>query len=209
MLVPDIGLMMQAAFVALVQVVLLVIAFGCGVTSLVLLRWSARSAGRRLAFVSLGISVTVEILFVLYFAPWRFPNGRIVFLWPLPSLQVGLSAVVLWGLHGRRRVSGVYGLLVIATIVTMTTIGGLNLQRWDRRRENLYWANVEETESIKYQAASRAAMVCYEHIKRGRACEKCDKLTLNYLAFDAKLFHETAERCMAQARERRQASSLW
>ena len=64
-----------------------------------------------------------------------------------------------------------YGLLVVAIIVAMTTIGGLNLQRWDRRRENLYWANVEETESIKYLAESRAAMACYEHLRRGQACE--------------------------------------
>jgi hypothetical protein len=209
MLAPDIGLMMQAVFVAFVQVVLLVIAFGCGVTSLVLLRWSTKHVGRRLALFSVGISVTVEVFLVLYFAPWRFPNGRTVFLWPLPSLQVGLCAVAFWGLHGRQRFSLLYRLMVIGIIVALTTIGGLNLQRWDRLRENLYWAEVDETESIKYLEASREAMACYEHLRRGQACERCKKVTPNYQAFNAKLFRETAERFRVSARERRQAASFW
>jgi hypothetical protein len=189
----------------LAQLVLLVIALVCGSRSLLLLRSPARAVGLKSALIALGICMAVGAWSVLFFAPWRFPNAR-PYLWmPFVPLVVAASAAVLWAMRGRR-LSGIVRLMAIIAAIALTMAGGVCLQRWDFRRENLYRAGAEDEQAERFLAAARAAERCEEPGRHGEPCGRCKNASPEPNGYYARQFRRYAEEAAKRAKGWRRRS---
>jgi hypothetical protein len=63
--------------------------------------------------------------------------------------------------------------MAVVAAIALTTAGGVFLQRWDLRRENRYWAGVEDQQAERFLAAARDAERCQEHGRLGEPCGRC------------------------------------
>jgi hypothetical protein len=199
MFAPDFGLMYLALLTLLAQLVLLVIALACGIRSLLLLRKSAGSDGSKPALIALGVCAAVEVWSVLFFVPWRFPNARPLLWIPLVPLAVAGSAVVLWAMRPRR-LSGTVRLMAIVASLALTTAGGVFLQRWDFRRENRYWAGIEDEQAGRFIASAEAAERCEQHGRRGEPCDRCKNASPDSNRYYAEESRKHAEQAAERAR---------
>jgi hypothetical protein len=196
---PDFGLMFLALLTLLTQLVLLMTALAFGIRSLLLLRSPAGAGGLRPAMMGIVLCLAVGAWSVLFFAPWRFPGAR-PYLWlPFAPLAVTASAAALWAMRGRR-CSGTIRLMAVVAAAAFTTAAGIFLQRWDFRRESLYWAGVEEKQSAMFLAAARTAERCEEHGRRGEPCEKCKNASPDSNGYYSKEFRKYAEQAAERAK---------
>jgi hypothetical protein len=171
----DVDGMMKGMFSILADMALVLAALICAIWSLVLLARRPDQAvrGRRLALIAIGLGAIVESWTLWFFTPWRFPMSADLHWIPLPAFLLGGCALALWATVGSRRWSST-GRLMIAIAVAMVAVGGvLNLRRWDRRREMLYWAEANEMEARDFLRASEADRRCFEHQRRGETCARC------------------------------------
>jgi hypothetical protein len=174
----DSGLMMLGLLHFIIVVLLSLAALACGCRSLVLLYRHSSDAkrGGTYALIAVVLGVLGEAWFILFFTPWRFPNVRPLVFLPLPSLQIGLCGMALWsplGSRGRARLSRTGRLMVAVAAIALPLGGVLGLQRWDRRRELLHWAEVNAAEARVFMESYQAEIRCYEHSLRGERCERC------------------------------------
>jgi hypothetical protein len=91
-------------------------------------------------------------------------------------------------------------LTAIVAAIALTTAGGVFLQRWDFRRENLYWAGAEDQQADKFLAAARAAGRCEEHGRRGEPCGRCKNASPESNGYYAKEFRKYAEEAAERAK---------
>jgi hypothetical protein len=196
----DYGLMMAGLLTLGIQLVLLLIALACGGFSLLSLRRPTPNVrrGRICAWIALGLGVLLEVWIVLFFTPWRFPNARPLLFFPLPALQSGLCGIVLWGSFGSTRYSSTARLMIAVAAIALTTWGAVSLERWDRRRELLHWAEAHAAASRKFFEAFQTEMRCYEHGMRNQPCERCAGRSPS--DSQAKYFRQFAEYNAALAR---------
>jgi Ca2+/H+ antiporter len=201
----DFGALVLGLLTLLVQLVLLIIAFVCGTTSL---RRSASAAGLKPAFIAIGICAAVGGWQVLFFTPWRFPNAR-PYLWmPFVPLSVAASAATLW-LMRRWRPSGTLALMAVVATIALTMAGGVFLQRWDRRRDSLYWARAEDEQAGSFLAAALISARCEQHSRRGERCELCQKSSPESNQYNAIQFRKYAEDAAIRAKFLRQRADAW
>ena len=204
----DFGALALGLLTLLVQLVLLIIAFVCGTTSLLRLRRSASAAGLKPAFIAIGICAAVVGWQMLFFTPWCFPNAR-PYLWmPFVPLAVAASAATLW-LMRRWRASGTLALMAVIATIALTMAGGVFLQRWDRRRESLYWARAEDKQADSFLAVAEIALRCEQHGRHGKRCERCRNESPESNRYDAILFRKYAEEAAIRARFLRQRADTW
>ena len=190
----DYGLMCLGLLTLLAQLGLLVTALVYGIMSLLLLRSPAGAVGLKPALIALGLCTAVGAWSVLFFAPWRFHNAR-PYLWmPFVPLPIAASAAALWAVRGRR-LSDTVRLMAVVAAIALTAAGAVFLQRWNLRRENLYWAGVEEGQQAMFISAARAADRCEEHVRRRKPCERCKNASpgaYGYYANEARKYAEGA-----------------
>jgi hypothetical protein len=204
----DFGLMFLGLLTLVVQLVLLIVAFVCGTTSLLRLRRPASAAGLKPAVIAIGICAAVGGWQVLFFTPWRFPNAR-PYLWmPFVPLAVAASAATLWVMR-RARPSGTLGLMAVVATIAITMAGGVFLQRWDRRRDSLYWARTEDEQAGSFLAAAEIARQCERHGRRGERCERCQKSSPESNQYYAKQLRKYAEEAAIRAQFLRQRADAW
>jgi hypothetical protein len=196
----DVGLMLLGLFSFMAQVVLVLIALGCGIRSLVLLARSPDEAtrGRRWALIALGLGMAVESWTFLFFKPWRILGPSPLHWLPLPAFVVGGCALALWGTLGSRRWSSTGRLMIVIAVATIAIGSVLNIQRWERRMGLLHQAGLYDQESRRFLEASETQRRCLEHRKRGEPCDRCKSDQSNeYYAVEflkyAKLRAATAE----------------
>jgi hypothetical protein len=188
-----------AVLAFLAQLVLLAIALICGIRSLLLLRSPGRAVGLKLAWIALGLCAAVGAWRVLFFPPWRFPADRPLLWMPFGPLAVAASAAALWAMRGPR-LSGTVRLMTIVAVIALTIAGGISLQRWDLRRERLYWIGFEEADAAKFLAASRAEERCQEHRRRGERCGRCKNAYPDPHGYYAKELRKYAEEAAERAK---------
>ncbi len=201
-------LMFLAFFTFLAHLGLLLIALVCGTWSLVLLRGLNRVDGLRLALVSLGICLAVEVWSILFFAPWRFP-GSTPYLWlPFFALPVSVSAMLLWAMHGRR-LSGIFRSTAALAAIAVTLTGGVVLQHWDHRRESLHWAVSEERLQAEFIASAQIAERCEDHVRRKAFCDRCKGASPGAYEYYAREGRKAAVEASKRAKGWRQRAYAW
>jgi hypothetical protein len=142
--------------ILILQVVLFLVALALGCWSLLLLRRPIDPRrGFRLALIAVVFSILVEAGSALYLVPERFQNARPEIYLPLLSLQIGLCGVVFWGLAGSRRISGTRRLAIAILAIGLAMGAVLSLDRWERRRVMLDWAESFANEAGGWMEASR------------------------------------------------------
>ena len=204
----DFGLMFLGLLTLLAQLVLLIVALVCGTRSMLLLRRPASDAGLKSALIAIGICATVVGWQMLFFTPWRFPNAR-PYLWmPFVPLAVAASATTRWVMR-HSRPSGTLGLMAVIATIALTMAGGVFLQRWDRRRESLYWARTEDKQADSFVAVAEIALRCEQHGRHGERCERCRNESPESNQYDAILFRKYAEEAAIRARFLRQRADAW
>ena len=127
---------------------------------------------------------------------------------PFVPLAVAASTATLWLMH-RWRPSGTLALMAIVATISVTIAGGEFLQRWDRRRDNLYWARAEDKQSGSFLATAEISARCEQHIHRGERCELCQKSSPDSEQYYAKLFRRYAEDAAIRAKFLRQRADAW
>jgi hypothetical protein len=204
----DFGIMAWGLLTLLAQMVLAIVAFACGAWSLLRLRNPAGAAGSNLALIAIGICAAVCGWQVLFFAPWRFPNAR-PYLWmPFVPLALAASAATLWSIR-LWRPSSTLSLMAVVATVAFTMTGGMFLQRWDRHRESLYWARIEDEQSSQFLASAEIAARCEQHGRRGEPCNRCHNASPESNQYFAKEFRKYAEDAAGRAKSWRERADAW